>query len=227
MPAAVASPVSACRRRSGDAPRCCARIPTTSRLVPQAIAVRRSTSVETKNCQMTRPASTSPTGTGRRCWVTTSSSSAATISGGTTSMPTTRCAWLRFISTKGENPKSRPPTNAAGCQVTQRRSSRNMARALSAGDSVRATFSEATDPASAVSGLSGMPRPSWVAPSRTLTPCGCHINEVHSGETPWPTAWAAKPMNHREYAGSPHPHREVEDGSALQMLAKTRRASRR
>ena len=100
--------------------------------------------------------------------------------------------------TNGEKPKSRPPTNAAGRHATHRLIKAYIAIALNAGAKVRATLSETTEPARAVSGLSGIPRPSCVAPSRTLTPSGCHINGVHRGVRPWPTAWAAKPMNHNE-----------------------------
>ena len=74
-------------------------------------------------------------------------------------------------NTIGENPKTRPPTIAAGDQGAQRLSNQNIANAERVGPSVDATFKVATGPNTHVIGASGTPMASIpVFDSRLIPP---------------------------------------------------------
>jgi hypothetical protein len=77
-----------------------------------------------------------------------------------------------LTKTKEENPKTSPPTKAAGVQRTQRRRSQNMARAERAGPRVEATFMVATGPNNHVTGASTMPMAKTDVLERRSMPAG-------------------------------------------------------
>jgi hypothetical protein len=110
------------------------------------------------------------------------------MSGKKTSTPTMKWAPARLPTTKGEKPKTRPPTSAAGVQCTQRRSNQNMARAEKAGPSVNATFKVATGPKSQVTGAKGMPMASTLVLASRLMPPGWNSAVEKKGLWPWASA---------------------------------------
>ncbi len=83
-----------------------------------------------------------------------------------------RWANSRPVSTKGEKPKSSPPRKAAGVQGAQRRSTRKAKKALRAGVTVEATFSEATGPQIQVTGTRGRLSPMTDVCDSRLIPVG-------------------------------------------------------
>ena len=127
------------------------------------------------------------------------------MSGSSISAAVIRCANSRLVSTKGEKPKSSPPTNAAGVHGTQRRMTTNAMKAVSAGVMVEATLSEATGPQIHVTGTSGKVRPVTEVCANRLMPPGWNIAVEKNGFCPWAMAVAGHWKNHRKSAGSPQP----------------------
>ena len=83
-----------------------------------------------------------------------------TMSGTGARNPKLGWARARLTRTKGEKPKKRPPTMAAGVQRTHRRSNQNIARAETGGDTRSMRFNDATGPNSQVTGAAPIPSPS-------------------------------------------------------------------
>ena len=102
-----------------------------------------------------------------------------------------------------------------------------MASPERAGASVRATFNEATDPKTHVTGASTTPSANSDVLSRRFTPVGWDIAVEKNGSRPWLMACAGQAKNQRKRALSPQPHVVVDAGWFAQTFHHTRTASTR
>jgi hypothetical protein len=117
--------------------------------------------------------------------------------------------------------------NAAGVHEAQRRMTTNAKKAVSAGASVEATFSEATGPQIQVTGTSGRLRPVTEVWASRLMPSGWNSAVEKNGLCPWASAVAGHWKNQRNRAGSPQPHRVCVDAPSAQALIQRMKPRRR
>ena len=109
---------------------------------------------------------------GDRLWRTSSSSSTMTTSGGMAR--NAMFSWLSANSVikNGENPYTNPPTKAAGCHRTQRRTSEKHGQAQKGRGQGQPHVHSGHRPHSQVTGDSTTPRPTTLVSSSRLIPMG-------------------------------------------------------
>src|SRR5215469_14439196 len=135
------------------------------------------------------------------------------MSGSTARKDSWRWLTASWWRTNGENPKSKPPREAAGHPSRNARCRHPYAdSAVSAGAAVSATFRLTTGPNSQVTGASGMPRASTLVLSRRLMPAGTCTRVARNKLWPWLMAYAGQDRNHANDEGSPQSQTIVEVG---------------